>query len=513
MRIEPFTLFGKQPINNKENFIPVDHWQPTNENEMIFAPCKGAVWLPVTQMFGITDPSLEQLNIFVLSTKRCYNGDIMRDHISRYLNYFELFYDTDHELLAVLSKIKYNIDFVPSYTPQQLKYDIDRLVLTNSILMKAVQMNDANYTLALDEKNYKNEKNPSLIYSDRHAKILLWMSLLMNMVIPLATHYIYIKKIPQVNDFLLWIFESIISLTDVDIYNKLYETSFSNVNRTTKKHARLWNRQDIRGKDPVTHSVESVQNIILNIMPKYTYQDNIISFNYTSINKNVYYQVTGIEYEYDYVSLSSSIRDVDNNSVMDKYESYISKTNEGLFLMNKTNCEDSMKKIELMFGPFSDEEINFYMKKLENENGNVINDFQKTLVFNLFYKYFGDPVSINNINKIGYIKLIIAAFRMLKANNLIIMPYIVSSKILKLQRKKSINKKEQSRLETATYFQQIRDKYRSEKIEQYILEVMATIVSSKFQLIDFEDPDIDGTVAEFSSDMIYDEIAMYVCLI
>lgn len=298
MRIEPFTLFGKQPKDCKTNFIPVDHWQPVNESEIIFAPCKGAVWLPVTKMFGITDPSLEQLNIFVLSTKRCYNGDIMRDHISRYLNYFELFYDTDHELLAVLSKIKYSIDFVPGYTAHQLKYDIDRLILTNSILMKAVQMNDINYTLALDEKNYKNEKNPSLIYSDRHAKILLWMSLLMNMVIPLATHYIYIKKIPQVNEFLLWIFDSIISLTDVDIYNKLYETAFSNVNRTTKKHARLWNRQDIRGKDPVTHSVESVQNIILNIMPKYTYQDNIISFNYTSINKNVYYQVTGIELTY-----------------------------------------------------------------------------------------------------------------------------------------------------------------------------------------------------------------------
>ena len=42
-----------------------------------------------------------------------------------------------------------------------------------------------------------------------------------------------------------------------------------------------------------------------------------------------------------------------------------------------------------MYGPFSDEEIDFYMKRLENESGNVINEFQKTLVFNLFYKYFG----------------------------------------------------------------------------------------------------------------------------
>ena len=108
----------------------------------------------------------------------------------------------------------------------------------------------------------------------------------MNMIIPLATHFIYVNKILNANEFLLWIFDSIISMTDVDIYNKFYETSSSNVNRSAKKHERLWNKQDIRGKDTVTHSLESVQNIILNIMPKYTYDKNIISFNYTSINMN-----------------------------------------------------------------------------------------------------------------------------------------------------------------------------------------------------------------------------------
>lgn len=248
-------------------------------------------------------------------------------------------------------------------------------------------------------------------------------------------------------------------------------------------------------------------------MPKYTYDKNIISFNYTSINKNIYFQVIGIEYEYDYVPLSSSKRDSDNNSVFDKYESYTTKTNEGLFLLTKCMAEDTLKKIELMYGPFSDEEINFYMKRLENENGNIINDFQKTLVFNLFYKFFGDPVSINNINKIGYVKLVIAAYRLLKAHNLVIMPYIISSKIIKLQYKKSINKKEQSRLENAVYFQHIRDKYKNEKIEQYILEIMASIVASKFQIIDFEDPELDGQIREFSSDMIYDELSMYITLI
>ena len=92
------------------------------------------------------------------------------------------------------------------------------------------------------------------------------------------------------------------------------------------------------------------------------------------------------------------------------------------------------------------------------------------------------------------------------------MPYIVSSKIIRLQHKKNINKKEQLKLESTAYFQQIRDKYRSEKIEAYLVEIMA-IVASKFQIIDFEDPELDGTIQEFTSDMLYDEIAMYVMLI
>lgn len=297
--IRPFTVEGQQqPRDRSTWFVPVDQWEPSDPMDQIFKPCKGAVWLPVTQFFGIMDPTKDNLNLFVLSTKRCYNGDIMREHISKYLNYFEKYYDQDLELAMAVSKIKCNIDLIPGYTKEQFKYDIERLILSDSICMKAVLMNNDNYALHLDEKKYKNEKNPSLIYSDRHAKIILWMSLLMNMVIPLATHFIYINKIPNANEFLLWIFNSILNLTDVDIYNKFYETSSSNVNRSSKKHERLWNRQDIRGKDPVTHSLESVQNIILNIMPKYSYEKNIISFNYTSINKNIYFQITGIESDY-----------------------------------------------------------------------------------------------------------------------------------------------------------------------------------------------------------------------
>ena len=54
-----------------------------------------------------------------------------------------------------------------------------------------------------------------------------------------------------------------------------------------------------------------------------------------------------------------------------------------------------MRSIEMIYGPFDQEEVDFYIKSLSQDGKAVINGFQKDLIFNLFYKYFGDPVSIN----------------------------------------------------------------------------------------------------------------------
>lgn len=217
----------------------------------------------------------------------------------------------------------------------------------------------------------------------------------------------------------------------------------------------------------------------------------------------------------NYVPLSSAIRDSDNNSVFDKYESYLTKTNEALLIQNKCACEETMKSIELMFGPFSQEDIDFYTRRLMDENGSVINDFQRSLIFNLFYKYFGDVQTINSINRIDYIKLLIAAKRLLMANNMVVLPYIISGKVERLQNKKTINKREQLRLERTQYYDEIHNKYKSDKIELYILSLVGTILASKFQIIDPDNKELDGNVIDKDKipDIVCEEVLMYVTLI
>jgi len=490
-------------FKEREEFIPVDEWVP-KEEEIIFQHTKGAIILPVAKFYNTTNPNLDY---FMTAPKRSYNSPEMRDHCTHYLNYFERFYDQDRELLMVYFKIKFLMDLEPAYDEQAFLYDIKRYILSPGILYKFTLMNRDNYNLSL---RYEREEN--LRYTNKHGFILMNISLIMNALIPLMTHFISVKKV-AVNPFLLKVYDEVLDLFDVDIFSKLYETSNTNITKNTN-HNPIWGKQDIRGVNTTTLSIKSVENILINIMPKYQYQQNMVCFNFRSIVKTIKYQVTDIAYEYDFISLSSSKRDEENNSEFDKFESYLTKQDESLYLQNKVNCQETMKFIENCFGPFDKNEINYYMKTLSDGDNIIINGFQQDLIFNLFYKYFGDVTSIKAINKEDYVKLIIAARKTLQSNNMVILPYIISSKVTRLTTRKNINKKELIKLQASPFYKVIQEKYKNEKILTQILSLIATILASEFVTIDFYDKELDGKpLNSLPADIISEEILMYICLI
>lgn len=105
-------------------------------------------------------------------------------------------------------------------------------------------------------------------------------SVIMNSIIPLICHFMHMRGIQDSRSFLLEVydvlFQEIQAHYNIDLYNKLYETAYSNVSRTEKRNQAIWNMQDIRGIDVTTHSLQSVENIIINIMPKYRYDGNLL---------------------------------------------------------------------------------------------------------------------------------------------------------------------------------------------------------------------------------------------
>lgn len=494
--------------NNQTPPPIIDDWNP-NEEDIIFRNVKRYFIAPVSMFWRIQPDNI--LDMFDLATKKCYNSQEMRDHMCLYLNYFEKYYDQDKEYLTILCRLKFLIMNGDGYNKNSFIHDIRRYILSQSIVGKVMALVEYNYTLSL---NYKSISNPALQYTDEHAKMLMTMSILMNMCIPLLTQYAYINKITNIDEFLLEVYDNILYIfPDVDLYSKMYETCITNVSKNETRNKGLWVKQDIRGLDTVIHSDNSLNNIVLNIMPKYTFDKNVISFNFTSINNNTGFQITDIEYEFSYIPLSSSKRDEDSTSEYDKFESALTKQNEQLYLQNKVNCFDTLSNIEALYGPFNPDEIKFYQENLADADGNCINGFQNQLIFNVFYKYFGDTTSPRAINNLDYIKLMIVAKNILQSQYMIILPYIISSKIEKLVGRKMINKREMAKMESSKLYPLVVQKYDNPKIIRNILSTMATIISSEFRIIDFNDPSIHGKKIDTVPDIIIEEFLMYALLI
>ena len=173
-----------------------------------------------------------------------------------------------------------------------------------------------------------------------------------------------------------------------------------------------------------------------------------------------------------------------------------------------------MKFIKEKFSTcFNDSIISKYRERLQENGSPVINKFQKKLIFNLFYKYFGDPVSADAINEDDYITLMVISKEMLQSMEMIILPYIISGKVIKIPNKKTVNKSELKKITDDETWKLIDEKYRSEKIKNDILSELASLLVSDFKIIDLNIPEIDGKQLPIIPDIIIKEYLNYVLYI
>lgn len=510
-------------------WVEVDSWFPLQE-DMIIRQTKNALIMPVSKFYGLPDDSMV-LDNFILTSKRCYNSDEVRNHMCRYLNYFERFYDTEHELLFYMYRIKVLIDIgrqtetgYVDYSLSEFMNDIKTYILSENIYRKTWAMVEGNYKLEL---NYKNKSNEGLQYSDRHGKYLMEISLFQNILIPLIMHFVYKNKIvsnENVHDIIFevynWLFnhyidESIMArrgLQPADIYSKLYETAITTMESHYKTNKTLWDMSGIRGYSPTINANDAVNTVIMQVMPKYTFEGNLITYNITAVRNNIKYNISDISYEYDYVSLSSSKRDgEDNTSQFDKFEAHLQKTDEGLALQNDFRAKNIMNRIISFGGEVSQDEINFYRRELTKNGQYLVNRFQQNLINNMFYKFFGDTVSINSINGDEYITLIIIAKRLLIRNGMKLLPYILSSNVVRISTRTSLCKKEIMKIEQSEYYNDLLKKYSgNEKTVKQFLSLVATTLSSGFKIIDYEDSKINGIEVVMESDILIDEMMRFI---
>ena len=490
----------------------VDKWKPENPDDEIFKSIESRIYAPLHIFFNNLNDNAS-INFFNLKAKRCYNGEEVRQQFVDYINYFEKYYDKEHELLINYAHIKYMIDYVDLYTQEDLFDDIFKYIFTPVMLTKIDLMVRRNYQLNLN--NGKRTNNISLQYTDAHAILLLNFSMMQKLTIPLVTHFISYKGYPsnEINDVLMTFYYRILNMfKSVDMISKLHETVMSSVKRSMKKN-KLWDMQNIRSINPTTHTIESVENIPLQLSPKYKFNQHIISFNFSAVRKNIGYKVLDISYNYTYVPLSSSLRDEDNNSKIDKYEANLEKTDENMHMFIKANKISTMKAImnHSGLGEITDEEIDFYRKELTRNGGEITNRFQQELVNLSVYKYFGDPITSKFTNKDEYIALMIASKRLL-SSYFVIIHEIIGGKVVRLVDRKSINKKDMEKVKASPTWQKIVDLFRNPAKEEQVMSYMAIILSSEFAFISYEDPELNGKKIELQPEVVCEEFMRFILI-
>ena len=280
---------------DKQSIIPVDEFDtekyPISEEDRIFRNIRGEIILPIHELFGNTmtqdNEQAKQLDYFAMHTKRSYNSDETRDHICRYLNYFEKFYDTDKELLLIMYKIKIAMDYIKTYSVDNFMDDVNQYIIKNKELtFKIRHMVEDNYLMILSTNN---NRTPNLQFNNRHAKVLYEITILMNIYVPLATHFMYINFIrtsQDIQQFMLRLFDMCIIKYEKEqgiyIFDKLYETALSVTNKSVNVDKILWSKNLIRSTNPTTHVKDSVIDSIMQIMVKLIFTKNIINFLYYS---------------------------------------------------------------------------------------------------------------------------------------------------------------------------------------------------------------------------------------
>jgi len=483
-------------ISDANAIPPVDRWVP-NPEDIIFRGLRGKqIMAPLAKILTNDDEDMLMFDSFILSVKKCYSSEEKVDHFTQYLNYFEKYYDPDHELLAIYARMKFMIDTDDAglYTKQQFMADIKRDILFSTFARKVKAMNEDNFIIHIK----RNKKDGNVLqYSNRHLSALMEIGLFQIILIPLLTHYAYMKKIQNIDAYLMEFYEILIidMHPDIDILTKLSETANSRIIQDMSKNSGSWDKQYIRSKNKFTYNIEIVWAIISQIIPKAIYEMNILNLIYVSIKGNITNKIIRAKYEYSFNQLSSDRNegdDDDDNSEFDKFESHLSKKNEALLMHNQVNFHSTMKQIEERFGPFSKEEIEYYKVELSKGRKSPIVPHQKILVCYLFYKWFGDPSALGSIDLTSYIKLIIAAKRILAANNLHTMEAILSGKFVKVIKRVNMNKKELQKITSSSTYEAVAAIYHNEKITNLLIAMLATIVSSKFQIIDFENKENTG---------------------
>lgn len=420
-------------------------------------------------------------------------------------------YDKNNEFLFNYLAVKFKID-KGVYTDETFIKELYKTVITKEFIQAVEHYVEKNYQFDLDSKQMA-KFNEGLQFTDNHSKILLKISVGMKFVIPLILHYIYFNPSTQedLGEYLLLSFDPLFDIfsPNVDIINKLYESVYSRVIVTRYSDRTFWYYCEVMGYSIEQLTNNLVKKLIVDIIPKYEFEKNVISLNHVFINNNIEYT---FRYNFPLNFKPLNLTESENNGLtdFDKLAINTARINEAEIIINKVNIKMTinylLKKYDIKI---SKDEIKYYIKDFS------LNRLQKNMMFLFFSKYFGSAISLYNCNVKQYVTLLIMMKKILEKNNFSYLQKILTGKIEVVNEKKSLNKKNLLKIiESDKYRVIIENKFPNTIFNimdsNIITKLVATILNNKFTSHDFDETSKDGEEIKVNSDVVSEEVLRFI---
>lgn len=472
---------------------------------------KNSLEINFSRYFNL-DKEYDFINTFNLSKKRAYCNKI--ELIVEYVNGLLKDYKYLDKFMFKYLYLKFAVDN-GRYTLEDEETfinDVYHLLFTKSFIAHIKKYTEEHYAMDIDSKEIENLKyNKVLQFSDTHCKILHNISLSIKVIIPIILQFAY-NNFGRENptDYLILSFERLFEIfsPDVDMFAKLWESVYSRVVVTKNSDKTFWNYTEILGISVNSLTTDIVKKLMVDIIPKYVYDQNLVSLNHVIINNNIDYT---FRFNFPINLKQMNLTETDEGITdFDKLTINTARIDEGAVSLNRVNISSTITKLKKKFNvEIDNDELNFYIKNLTR------NDLQSSLVFLFFGKYFGSSNILRQANRIQYTTVLVLMKKVLEEKNFKYIPQILSSKINVINEKSTLNKKIlMDIIDSEEYNYIISNNYNhtnTNMIEgNIIIKLIATFLNNKFIINEYLNKENGNEIKIENSKIMADEVLRFI---
>jgi hypothetical protein len=267
-------------------------------------------------------------------------------------------------------------------------------------------------------------------FLDRHYKIMYKVSSMSRLIIPLVTHYIHNNPEINATSFLMDVFTVLFEVASIgtsNVYSKLFLFVQRAVQRTLYTDAVMWERLRILGVTPEIAIEDTMNKLITNVVPKYSFEQNIMNLNTVVIRKSIMSYTLRKRDPYTLYSLSDNDgQATDDDTIISEtevFDSYNTQRDESIIMFRKYGTPRDVRILQEREGIIiTPEEIKFYT------DSKRYHEFQKSAICFAFSRYFGGVENIiGGCRKEDWIRLIIILKGMMKNLGLDYLAHFVSA--------------------------------------------------------------------------------------